>query len=145
MGSFDYWSVLCHYPANSDTSMKANELRIGNLSKSKRGTILSFIGITPINQNLYWTNDSNSIINNNDIEPIPLTEEWVVRFGLKEKPNHTAFHIGDMQFDCKTMIGGFHDNEFGLHYQTKIHIKHVHQLQNLYFAITGNELKLNEI
>jgi hypothetical protein len=25
MGSFDSWSVLCHYPANSDTQMKIKD------------------------------------------------------------------------------------------------------------------------
>ena len=32
-------------------------------------------------------------------KPIPLTEEWLVRFGLKEKPNYTAFHKSHVELN----------------------------------------------
>ena len=76
----------------------------------------------------------------NYFNPIPLTEEWLEKFGLKLNKNHTCFHIKGMQFEIPSMIGGFYDNEYGFDEESKIELKYVHQLQNLYFALTGEEL-----
>jgi hypothetical protein len=140
---------------NVSKDMKANELRIGNwlINELCYDRNNGLCRVTGIFHDLHkfqgyaiQTEEGNTTLLNDEDEsyfkPIPLTEEWLFRFGLKEKQNHKVFSIGDMQFDCETMIGGFHDNETGLDYQTKIHIKYVNQLQNLYFALTGEELEL---
>lgn len=71
-------------------------------------------------------------------KPIPLTEEWLLRFGFEKDSNgyfyHKSFHIG---------IAKQHDDIFHLykgHGCVDIKIINVHQLQNLYFALTGEEL-----
>ena len=127
--------------------MKANELRIGNL--------LNWNGSeSPIQAGGIYLYESGQL--NIIPEPIPLTDEWLVRFGFKNRflevicQNNKVLEI---EFD------GTNDNI----YQTEIcvyeriivdgetesdkvnyininHIKHVHQLQNLYFALTGDEL-----
>lgn len=70
-----------------------------------------------------------------DLEPIPLTEDWLVRMGFEIKTasvthNHT-FIKGD--FIINNPLRGNMTYEH-------IKLKHVHQLQNLYFALTGEEL-----
>ncbi len=64
-----------------------------------------------------------------DLNPIPLTEEWVVRFGFEK---------------YTWMNGYFKKTKFGhlmiQFYKEEIHL-YVHQLQNLYFALTGQELQ----
>lgn len=117
--------------------MKANELRLGNWLYS---------GLTE----KYFQVSADDILNidkNKDeglCTPIPLTEEWLLRFGFVKKDNY--FHIehdyfGGYAYDlrnyCLTKcypsgINEFHSSD----------IKHVHQLQNLYFALTGTELEL---
>lgn len=77
------------------------------------------------------------------IKPIPLTEEWLLNFGFKKhsefnffekeiKPNKNFIVDYSMQskdyFLCDTDID--------------TSIKCVHQLQNLYFALTGEELEI---
>lgn len=78
-------------------------------------------------------------------EPIPLTEEWLVRFGFKPSEAKTAkkyIYYSDSYnfrnakvvckngYDARVVIAGM-----------VIKTKHVHQLQNLYFALTGEELE----
>jgi hypothetical protein len=71
-------------------------------------------------------------------KPIPLTEEWLVRFGF-EKHKTTDIY--------PTYAKGLINVNDGLVWVINNgflnHIKHVHQLQNLYFALTGRELTLN--
>lgn len=68
-------------------------------------------------------------------EPIPLTEEWFYKFGFSksnvwfEKNGIELFNIADLYFRAK--------------YPIKADVKFVHQLQNLYFALTGEELTVN--
>ena len=62
-----------------------------------------------------------------DIQPIPLTEEWLLRFKLK---NNYIFY-------CRITDNGY-EVYYRREFTTKIH--YVHQLQNLYFALTNQEL-----
>lgn len=114
--------------------MKAEELRIGNLVLLPNG-----------NEYKIERNDFqyiSGLSNIEDYQPIPLTEQWLIDFGLLKKPNHKCFHIKGMEFDLPIMSGGYHDNECGLDEENRITLFYVHQLQNLYFALTGEELQL---
>jgi hypothetical protein len=66
-----------------------------------------------------------------DLEPIPLTEEWLLKFGFENN------RLG--LFDCIKVV-----EDIGFHiYFIQRHLKevqYVHQLQNLYFALIGEEL-----
>lgn len=123
--------------------MKANELRISNMllfdgqpqyvsSIHSDDTIRLSWKIGGERHGCYKTN-------NKKIEPIPLTEELLVRFGFKN--------------GCLEIVNGlllWVDDELWITYTNGIrsgclsHIKYVHQLQNLYFALTGEELTLSE-
>jgi hypothetical protein len=80
-------------------------------------------------------------------EPIPLTEEWLVKFGFDVNDDELTHNIK------KANIEGFRINTYSdedvkywwlgyYHNKKNNHIKHVHQLQNLYFVLTGEELLL---
>ena len=109
--------------------MKANELRIGNY--------VDLFGMTATVQ----ADDFNMTEHGIAIEqgkPIPLTEEWLKRLGAT-KNRDTTFYIeeinwlelnGDIWDVC--LVEGY----------TITQIQYVHQLQNLYFALTGDELKI---
>ena len=75
-------------------------------------------------------------------KPIPLTEEWLLKLGFFE--DNTYLNIGEVRY----YIG-----EFGTYLDEQVwwneeiisdHIKYVHQLQNLYHALTNEELTLNK-
>ena len=87
------------------------------------------------------------------IEPIPLTEEWLVKFGMKLYDGFSekrVIYIEKHKYDTslitysqKEGIVRFSNGE--QKGSTLIpHIKHVHQLQNLYHSLTGKELTIKE-
>lgn len=86
----------------------------------------------------------------NEINPIPLTDQWLLKFGFTEEmfdyTIHTGeFYNGSIGILLVTTIGV--SPKFQLKYEmkcTQTIIQYVHQLQNLYFCLTGEELKINE-
>ena len=82
-----------------------------------------------------------------DYEPIPLTEEWLERFGFDEDgfKQYEFINWGikvkkDPHAISETNWIVFHG--FMNQFSEIVSLKHVHQLQNLYFALTGEELEL---
>ena len=138
--------------------IKANELRIGNHVLDRGNKILTidrFIG-NKIECDIKGMPDKS--INGipiyyhpfteeiNYLNPIPLTEEWLLKFGIdftSEKDYYyLAFTIKDLLFETASSMDGF---TYNLSCGNQINIKHVHQLQNLYFALTGEELTIKEV
>jgi hypothetical protein len=77
------------------------------------------------------------------MEPIPLTAEWLERFGFVYGPfNYVRRGEKDQrnQFTIDRNGDGF---VFLIKESKKIPVVYVHQLQNLYFSLTGTELSLN--
>lgn len=128
--------------------MNNSELRIGNLITYESDIVevsgISRSGCIDYNKNGYdyggWTS--------NEYQPIPLTEEWLVKFGLKEtkdqdvlRVNYVNYHKGTDTFNyCIAYYfddQGYVDNIFK-------EVKYVHQLQNLYFALTNEELNYEQ-
>lgn len=103
------------------------ELRIGNwlFSKTYKTEIemKSFFGLCNVesNQDLF--------------EPIPLTEEWLLKFGFK-KYSKNFIKYGDIEFYIWTT-----NNSYQIKALDKlIKIETVHELQNLYFLLTKTDL-----
>jgi len=64
--------------------MKANELRIGNFVSFKEGLIRIEAGIDQFDiSHFYWWEECNS--GEEICDSIPLTEEWLLRFGWEEQ------------------------------------------------------------
>ncbi|MCQ9638622.1 hypothetical protein MP478_04405 [Chryseobacterium sp. WG14] len=120
--------------------MKPQELRIGNLVYIPSTD--QTLPITAINMDIgVWVNRSLGVLGFDQISPIELTEEWLIKFGFKHTGGGFYTHlpsliqmcnISDMFFQC-----GFKDESIGNMY-------FVHQLQNLYFALVGEELTIKE-
>lgn len=128
--------------------MKANELRIGNLILNDRA-VNTVKGIHTDSAYLK-TRQCNFIDARMDlIKPIPLTTEWLEKLGW-EYYNGKTEGILTMDFGCKMDVD-YKDGELLIksHYEGEYlyrntHVKYVHQLQNLYFALTGEELTIKE-
>lgn len=137
--------------------MKANELRIGNYVNVLREDQSPFKidGFELLNESDCKVFKDNGTYNCppfgeikmhpltwnlKDLQPIPLTEEWLLRFGFeKSRLGYFTVFCGNnvMSVCC------FDDfSRVQIVTQTVSTINHVHQLQNLYFALTGEELTL---
>ena len=129
--------------------MEANELRIANLIRygNPIHKNLPTHIITGIMSHTIYLDGEGCSSENTNIIGIPLTEEWLLRFGFKEKKSFKAKYWLYLKYDMYLHWDGY--NLF-LWCDTVIKrddhgIKHVHQLQNLYFALTGEELTLKSL
>jgi len=130
--------------------MKASELRSGNLLKGESLSIprlqMYGDGITAISAYGIHLIESGQDI---QLEPIPLTEEWLLKAGAKKQENGIWYLI---EFDHAHTRGSFGVNcitgsiQIGDDVMTQAmkSCKYVHQLQNLYFALTGEELTISK-
>ena len=126
--------------------MKANELRIGNWVSFYH----SISGET-FNEQI-WPEWFISDADQNDSSPIPLTPEIFVLNGFGEDNNgHFLLDLQTHYLEIIPMKDGFYpmygqkretsgDND---NLVTLNRIDYVHQLQNLYFVLTGEELNID--
>lgn len=109
--------------------MKASELRIGNLIDNN-GKVKSVVASDFLDRK--WL----------CFEPIIITEDWLVKFGFKK--GH-MIEYGDYTPYYKENFEAIYLTNHGFVYSPyrpsgEIPVKYIHQLQNLYFALTGEEL-----
>ena len=131
--------------------LSSQELRIGNFVQY--GGVINKVYLISHN---YFQVESTDIPTftankNRAAEPIPLTEEWLLRFGFHLRDgfsNTFKLNVEKHQYDCSEIT--YSEKEGLLRFSngqekgaTLIpYINYVHQLQNLYFALTGEELTL---
>ena len=109
--------------------MKASELRIGNLVYDNLGGALKIKGIS-LESDL------------SHIKPIPLTEEWLLKFGFEFDEEDDGYQKGKYKVSVSNEGCLFFIN-IGYYPEEIAEFNYVHQLQNLYFALTNEELILN--
>ena len=112
--------------------MKAEELRFGNLVLNN-----DFDIVTEIKEG--WQIDSCDFY----YRPIPLTEEWLIKFGfVKYGTLHDSYKLNPFIVELG-ILGNHYTFRKIMNREESIllkEIKYVHQLQNLYFALTNKEL-----
>lgn len=145
--------------------MKANELRIGNLvtidnpkhHPSIKGKPLIVLAIDEIDEpkcSLICTDPKENLIIPaysqflKFIQPIPLTAEWLEKFGFRtSRPKLLFLPIPKHKMEIHYEMQPYGNvvtlqSDFGMLIPNDI--EHVHQLQNLFFALTGEELTIRE-
>lgn len=75
-----------------------------------------------------------------DIDPIPLTRDWFLYFGIPEKyDNHFEIPLGYILIlPDGEMTFYLHGDEEDV--ETYIKVNYVHELQNLYHTLAGQDL-----
>ncbi len=121
--------------------MKASEICVGSLVNYLDNPI-EVLGIAPHCGDYAITIQSGWVYLKN-CSPIPLTEEWLLKFG---------FELVNGVYWTKFRISFEEDDEKGYWNMTEsfggdlisfcVSIQYVHQLQNLYFALTNTELEI---
>ncbi len=120
--------------------MKASELRIGNWVNLYDDYNSQVTGLTntkkvwcvsdPTDEECAWSTDK--------IKPIPLTEEWLLNFGFEIEEgdfmtlNYKGVFLSSTTPFKEVVCESYHEST----------IQHVHQLQNFYYAITGEEITI---
>ncbi len=131
--------------------MKATELRIRNLIKDDGGIYeverISFDHLIP----------DQYLINGYDIDVysgITITEDWLKQFGFIVKQNEPLHrNLKYCDFSHRTKKFRIYLSDFKKHnsihlsagdgwFPELVEFEYVHQLQNIYFSLTGEELKL---
>ena len=143
--------------------MKANELRIGNYlhfpfinKQVKVIGINAYEGIKgEILHKISLKNETDLYCERLDtLNPLPLTEEILLKCGFEKGSicYHNAFSLNVKKTDFylrPSFIDGFY---WGFNMNPKkldcelndvMPLQYLHQLQNLYFALTGTELEIN--
>jgi hypothetical protein len=137
--------------------IQINDLRIGNYVRDHYTDVLVVTGIREYEGkgigfgNLHvkplGSKEPSGFKPVEKVIPIKLTEEWLLKFGFR-KNGHVTFLSNAYQ---RFMLGRnsmYSLNGIDFIYDVNDHslceIKHVHQLQNLYFALTGEKLKLKQ-
>ena len=132
--------------------INAKELRIGSRVEY-RNEIAVVVNISERHIGLYLglieeefsRRPNKTVVSVDEISPVELTEEILLKCGFEKK--------GDNWYDLKFKISDCESNEMffgGLEsdiclftegYFSSNSVKYLHQLQNLYFAITGKEIE----
>lgn len=114
----------------------ANELRIGNFYDDNG----VFKKASPSTIEEVWNAPRSWF------KPISLTDEWLLKFGFITFDSKQIYNEWFLNFDGVLKYKIFHSKYTGVetftmpHGDKPIKLKSVHQLQNLYFALTGEEL-----
>lgn len=119
--------------------MEAKELRIGNILIDRENRLCK---VEELSKGEFRAPAIYGGLTSLPNSPIPLTEEWLVKFGFEK-----VIGWDDMEFwrrpdwrkcgfSLLKQLQGYEDDGYG-----KI-LPYVHSLQNLYFALTGEELTI---
>lgn len=136
--------------------IKPKELRLGNLIEwaisGDTGTVEE-IRQNTVRARYVSDKERTAMSLYEDIDPVSLTEEWLEKFGFVK--TMSTIIMSDIeyidyrmpQFVCFLLSGGKGvEVEFSAKHNTieergyLTNVKYAHQLQNLYFALTGKEL-----
>jgi len=78
------------------------------------------------------------------VEPIPLTEEWLEKFGFQSDPYQDMYVKGWFKLNCDKTRGKLQlwpENITG----KVVYLEYVHQLQNLFCCLCNEELTIKEL
>lgn len=141
--------------------MNAQELRLGNLVWNDVQKIPVAVDMKILNEQYYFDKGAP---NYHSWEPIPLTYDWLVKAGFELRRKSVSLNVGGELFEYAEItvkdLGEYSKRNFIIWHKKNTgwtidgvvrnielshFIQNVHQLQNLYFALTGQEIEFKEL
>jgi hypothetical protein len=133
--------------------IQVNELRIGNYYMFADYDGIVYRAVKEIKYNQFGLQSDYDGVNFEICRPIPITEEWLIKLGFKKDNSEDDYIIEHPKDIVKYVltenvlgiglwilgVDQFYDKDYKYF---SWDIKFVHQLQNLYFALTQKELTL---
>lgn len=124
-----------------------NELRLGNLVFDDENSIVQTEHLESEFYNTWNGVDENKIkfttidgqVKESEVFGIPLNEEWLIKLGWIKGDGSDYYYLEDklyLRIDDDKLI---YDHPFH-----PVQIEYVHQLQNLFYILSGTDLNLKE-
>lgn len=118
--------------------MEAKNLRIGNFVSDANASDSFFAKVRRLDYSRCYYGQFHSAYS--DLKPIPITEDWLIKFGFDlvvKEGNQGEFRVYQLnEITYNTNHGWW------WRHQLAVQPKYIHELQNLFFALTGTELEL---
>ena len=128
----------------------SKDLRIGNLVMVNQKMAQGTFSVVRISSNTVYVNTMRPIdLSLDEIHPIPITEEMLIEFGWIWNKDCNSFEKhpnGDarMNLTYNSPSGSWTMFNYVLKALIANKIFYIHQLQNLFYALTGQELTINK-
>jgi hypothetical protein len=137
--------------------IKASDLRIGNLVYDEFNHVFKIKTLFPLSARLCNVRKGARCFGKGTpfklINPIPITEKWLLKLGLLQDQDGILFSLSDeIHEKCKGDIG-LHCPSFffnkrlnrWMDCQTRVCVDYIHQVQNLIYCLTGEELNIENL
>jgi len=137
IGNLIAWNPKLSHPG---TTLPSTQVKVTSIFQDKIGYISPELEyrVEPFEDDLLQIETAHKLLE--ELEPIPLTAELLKKCGFETLPGEMYTHgyltLQELQ-DNNTKVFQFHDFEF------KPKIRYLHQLQNFYFALMGEELEVS--
>jgi hypothetical protein len=126
-------------PFHTEVMLEGKDLRVGNYVLVYGTDVFKCAGIDERMFYTYRDDGQREGYSLAAVSPIPLTTEILEKCGF-ERDTVTKTEV--YRFPKLSLMRGL-DNEYRFFDIKSAPIKYLHQLQNLYFALTGEELTIN--
>lgn len=123
------------------------DLRIGNLvmHRNKVSVIGSLVSVESAPQwgdgRVGFHQETLTAFSQNSIDPIPLSEEWLARLGFVVNKD---VHYPMLFKDCYGVWETNGDWHFGIEDGSLRVVKYIHEVMNLYYLLSEQELTIKE-
>ena len=114
----------------------ANELRIGNYARH---------GVDGVYEMTYERFRAMLRIRDRDLKPIPISEDWMLEFGAEKEiyeEGSDGYYLV-IRREKFSIIWESDDNVYCDISENVFKLKYVHTMQNVYYALEGEELKID--
>jgi len=124
-----------------------NDFRVGNffngtyeneINNKIETVVCEILGYDPFSD-YYWVENKEGIVDFRNFQKIHLTKKWLLKFGFTQEENGKFFKNDILSIsigECFYVFSNLGSGEARI----KSNLKYVHELQNLYFGLTGHEL-----
>ena len=117
--------------------MKAEELRIGNWVRIKDEEVKTHAQVEGTGNLQHVAGQLWSI---EELEPIPLTEEWLERFNVEWSDWRVTYNKTIDAYEVERKYTSMYGEEWVF----MSNVRYIHEFQNIYHALTGEELTIKE-